>query len=310
MRAGICSGFATGKIRTALLLTMVALALVIPCGDVAFGQTVDKFTTLQSQNIHESVNISSVDSVELLLTDPQGRRTGFDPGSQTRVQDIPTASYASVGNSTEGPFFKTIELGYPLEGEYTLDVIGTRNEYVDVYVSIDAYVSATARLIDITHTYSVTTAPGRVSRFTFPVVLSLFTAFNPMLRFNLASHTFVVNGTFTLGERGTISLMTQPVTIGLSYPGGAFFHVTVPAGSFTQTPQGTFVFTGIIHGGLIRGIQITAELTPTGGQNYTFQISGMGAADQWGPPSANPVTVTLGIGNNGGNSDVTAESTR
>src|SRR5207302_9396674 len=92
--------------------------------------------------------------------------------------------------------------------------------------------------------------------FAFQGVSNLFAAFGANLRINYPSQAFEVDGRFTLGAGGTISPVTQPVTIEL----GQGFLLAIPAGSFTQTPQGTFFFAGIIH-----GIPLEAYLTPLAG---------------------------------------------
>jgi len=88
--------------------------------------------------------------------------------------------------------------------------------------------------------------------------------------------------------------LTQPVIIEL----GNAFLLTIPPGSFAQTPEGTFVFAGIIE-----GVPIAAELTPKGGNSYAFRIAGAGAPSL---PPGNPVVVRLAIGSNGGSASVGA----
>ncbi len=70
--------------------------------------------------------------VEMVVTDPQGRRLGFDPTSGTSYAEIPDASYGldggiagGDGSGEEIPGVKTAWLNAPIDGEYTLDVIGT-----------------------------------------------------------------------------------------------------------------------------------------------------------------------------------------
>lgn len=103
-----------------------------------------------------------------------------------------------------------------------------------------------------------------------------------------------MNSTFTLGPGGTISPTTQPLTIQV----GTGFLITIPAGSLRSAGNGTkFVFEGTVN-----GVTLEANLTPTGGNTYSFKVEGAGA-----PPDFNPVEVRLGIGNNGGNVSVNAE---
>ena len=74
------------------------------------------------------------------------------------------------------------------------------------------------------------------------------------------------------------------------------FSATIPAGSFAAV-GGSFTFTGAIN-----GVPMDATIQPQAG-GYAFTFDGAGAPNL---PAANPVTVGLGIGNNGGAIQVTA----
>lgn len=58
---------------------------------------------------------------ELLLTDPRGRRLGYDAKSRQTVQEIPRASYDSGTGDIDA---RELELTRLTDGDYTLDVIG------------------------------------------------------------------------------------------------------------------------------------------------------------------------------------------
>jgi hypothetical protein len=67
---------------------------------------------------------------ELLLTDPQGRKTGFDPLTNTQYEEIPQSGYldCSVCDPETGeptPPIMELDIREPSEGSYTLQVIGT-----------------------------------------------------------------------------------------------------------------------------------------------------------------------------------------
>lgn len=71
---------------------------------------------------------------EAVITDPQGRRLGHDPGSSTRYGEMSNAVYASTGLGTlrndsivgEDPPWTEIYLNTPADGEYQVVIIGTR----------------------------------------------------------------------------------------------------------------------------------------------------------------------------------------
>ena len=58
----------------------------------------------------------------LLITDPQGRRIGFDPLTQSIVNDFPDAFYSGPDSNPE-----FIEIADPEPGEHLVQLIGTNN---------------------------------------------------------------------------------------------------------------------------------------------------------------------------------------
>ncbi len=68
--------------------------------------------------------------VELILTDPLGRRLGYDPASGTSLHEIPTSSYGPETLAAEdgsGSVLEqtTLDISDPQPGTYSLQVIGT-----------------------------------------------------------------------------------------------------------------------------------------------------------------------------------------
>jgi hypothetical protein len=256
---------------------------------------VDKPFSIIDPNTPQALGIYSNAPVEFILTDPKGRRTGFDPATNTSFQDIPASDYSSsaycdeLGSSGCNPTFKTLEMANQMDGQYTLDVIGTGSGAFTVSVR-----ASDAAGNWITQTYTGTTAPGVTIRVTLQGAVTTFAAFGANLAISPSFQAFGGDGTFTLGPGGVISPLAQSVTIQI----GNTFLTTIPAGSFTQTPEGTFVF-----GGVIQGVLLAAALTPTGSNSYSFAIAGAGAPDL---PSANPVDLRLAIGSNGGSTSVNA----
>ncbi len=247
-------------------------------------------------NTPQALGVYTNGPVELILTDPQGRRTGFDPISNTSFQDIPASAYSTIifrdeqNFSPDDPPFKALDMANQMAGQYTLDVIGTGSG--DFTVEVIASDAAGNWIIQ---TYSGTTAPGAPSRFTFPGAVIVFAPFSARLEINSASQAFELNSTFTLGPGGTISPVTQPVTLQL----GNAFLVTIPAGSLMPGPNGMFLFDGVIN-----NVALSANLTPISANSYAFRISGAGVPNL---PGANPVDVGLAIGNNGGSISVNAD---
>jgi hypothetical protein len=70
---------------------------------------------------------------EAVITDPAARRLGFDPATGAVFNEVPDASYDSSGLGTldgdsivDEPLWKEIYFNAPVDGEYTVMVIGTR----------------------------------------------------------------------------------------------------------------------------------------------------------------------------------------
>ncbi len=103
----------------------------------------------------------------------------------------------------------------------------------------------------------------------------------------------------TLGaDSDGIDPLHEEVTLALTGGTGSL-TMTIPAGAFQQDKQGHFTFEGTIH-----GVELQATLTPL--ESHQFECKAEGKqADLTG--IANPVFVTLTIGDNGGNTLVTAK---
>jgi hypothetical protein len=76
------------------------------------------------------------------------------------------------------------------------------------------------------------------------------------------------------------------------------FAITIPPGSFTKQPDGSFFFTEVIN-----GVNLTARITPTATLQYAFHAKATGASLT---RTINPVYVTLIVGGNSGATSVTA----
>jgi len=78
-----------------------------------------------------SLRVSAHSPVELLITDPQGRRLGYDPTTGTILNEIPDAEYsiqsivANALGPEQLPVSKVIEIHVPIDGQYNLTIVGT-----------------------------------------------------------------------------------------------------------------------------------------------------------------------------------------
>ncbi len=244
----------------------------------------------------QALGVYSNDPVEFILTDPQGRRTGFNPVSNTSFQEIPTSAYSTAIYRDEQDFsipdpppFKALDMANQMAGQYTLDVIGTGSGNFTVEVR-----ASDAAGNWIAQTYAGTTAPGVTSRVTFQGGVTTFAAYSANVAINNTMNQFAVGGQLTLGAGSSgIDPLTQPVTLQV----GAF-SITIPAGSFQLDSYGNYVFLGTIN-----GVQLAAGIQPQGGNNFAYGVGGQNANNL---PTANPVGVRLAIGSNGGDTSVNA----
>ena len=145
--------------------------------------------------------------------------------------------------------------------------------------------------------YPVTTTPDnwhtRIGAFRFPSCIQFFT---------IVRNLVINGGEFTLAAQFILKPAAKaisPLTEDVSLQVGPF-TVTIPAGSFTQQPDGVFTFEGVI--GTVRFV---AKITPTGSDSFELEARGAGAATL---PETNPVTVSLAIGTNGGTTTVDCSS--
>jgi hypothetical protein len=77
-----------------------------------------------------AISFSGHSPIELLITDPLGRRSGLDPRTGARYDEIPQALYEDVeiapaGDGVPTHAFKNLTIYGPLDGAYRVEVIGT-----------------------------------------------------------------------------------------------------------------------------------------------------------------------------------------
>ena len=113
------------------------------------------------------------------------------------------------------------------------------------------------------------------------------------------SGRFAVNGNFTLGAGSNgINPLTEDVVLQV----GNFFR-TIPAGSFISDPARPNAGAGFTFQGEIDRFVLDVRITQLGGGTFQLQAEGEGASLTG---TANPVTVSLTIGDDGGRSAVKA----
>jgi hypothetical protein len=104
---------------------------------------------------------------------------------------------------------------------------------------------------------------------------------------------FQVKGALGSTSNG-INPVTEPVTLQVST-----FATTIPAGSFTKSPFGTYTFIGVID-----GVSFGAVVQPTGSKPFLFR-GGRGGGIEC-QRDREPVTVRLSMGDNSGKTSVNA----
>lgn len=107
-----------------------------------------------------SLVVLAMGPVDLLLTDPQGRRVGVDGGQV--LQEIPGAFYYGPSEVFENVELEMISIHRPLEGDYALRVTGTDAGWFDVSVMAAAAPSPEELLLRDAGTIS----PGQQLNYT------------------------------------------------------------------------------------------------------------------------------------------------
>lgn len=126
-----------------------------------------------------------------------------------------------------------------------------------------------------------------------------FAAFAAEVDLDIEDGEIEVLATFTLGA-GSNGLDLPKETVTLRLAGGtAAFSVTIPAGSFKKDGSGGFTFQGTIN-----RVRLVASIRPLRPGAFEFEIEGERANLKG---VANPVTVSLTIGDDGGSRSVKAK---
>ena len=121
-----------------------------------------------------------------------------------------------------------------------------------------------------------------------------FLAFSATLDIASNEDSFNLHSQFTLGSTAPgLHPHRDPVTLQVGT-----FSITIPPGSFTKQPDGSFFFTEVIN-----GVNLTARITPTATLQYAFHAKATGVSLTG---TTNPVYMTLIVGGDSGATSVTA----
>jgi hypothetical protein len=126
-----------------------------------------------------------------------------------------------------------------------------------------------------------------------------FAAFNAKVEIDIEDGEVEVWAGFTPAAGGKgVDLSTQTVSLQVKGGTGAY-SVTFPAGSFKKDGSGTFKFQGTIN-----RVKIESLIRPARDGGYDFEIQTEGASLKG---IANPITVNLTVGDDGGSKTVRAK---
>jgi hypothetical protein len=111
--------------------------------------------------------------IEFVITDPVGRRVGYDPVLGVSYLEIPESDYWRVGSivSPDGTFVLDVDqpidfqIGDVLDGAYTLEVFGLASGSWSINLGIDSVSGFNPRQF----VFAGTVDMGSYQRFTFPV---------------------------------------------------------------------------------------------------------------------------------------------
>jgi hypothetical protein len=194
---------------------------------------------------------------ELLLADPLGRITGFDPIAGQAYQEIPNSVYDLIGlddleSGEPGPLSHDLDIRQPLEGEYRLQVVGTGTGTYDLEINA----------------YDPDSNPSQ----------AVFTGI-PIVPGAIHAYTFDYS-----------SLPGAPVVVGGAFDGGGqrprdvnkFLSYGSPGDSPTALPAGTTSYSLLIFYGptilpatfqaTLNGVDVTALFQPVPGANQLVSL--------------------------------------
>ena len=194
---------------------------------------------------------------ELHLTDPLGRRLGYDPIRNVSYNEIPNGAYVQTGLADDDPnadpdYKKVIEIIEPVEGEYRLSVVGTGSGTYDLSIV----------LMDVDSKSS----GGRFNNML--IELGVVHKYDFLFSKAPGSETKVFDGFDGGGQR------PRDVNKFLSYANPSESQTTLPAGT-TTFPLHIFYGSTIIPNTFrveLNGVSIASLFNPVPGENQIVQL--------------------------------------
>jgi len=198
--------------------------------------------------------------VEAFITDPTGRRAGFDPLTQTTYNEIPNAFYdQDVGNEDDETGLpdsnpgKTLEVYGDVDGDYLVTVTGTDTATYDAEIwAMDLAGNMPRTTLD-----QIPTAPGLVQTYLFHFERAD------------ASQSSLGGGFDGGGQR------PRDVNKFLTYGNPAQTSTTLPAGT-TSFPLVIFYASNVLPASFsadLNGINVAAQFHPAAGTSETVTLT-------------------------------------
>lgn len=216
----------------------------------------------RSQPTFEEVILATLHSpAELVMTDPLGRQTGFDPVRGRSHGEIPNGVYATAGLGIDLPDgsildeepWKELVVYLPVDGDYTVTVTGTSTgQYTLHLLGYDRSHRASGFVAR-----DVPIAPGEVHRYAF--------AYNAA---DMSSGSLSLAGGFDGGgQRSTVDALltyarpgerSTPLAAGATaYSLMVFYGAEIDASTFQAE---------------LNGVSVASIFTPTAGGNETVSV--------------------------------------
>lgn len=213
----------------------------------------------------DSITVHLYSPAEVILTDPQGRRTGLDPRTGQSYQEIPNSFYGetSIGSpdGTVAPHnVKELEVLGPLEGSYTVTVIGSGEGAYD----LDVASHERNRLPAEASALGIPVSPGSVHTYSFQHSPSA------------ASTTLALSGGFDGGGQ-----RPRDVNKFLSYGNITSSQTVLSAGATSFTLLVTYG--GTVHPASLRaelnGVDISSAFAPVPGSTQAVTLNLVGGTN-------------------------------